>query len=146
MATAPDSSKFTSIKQRMHSRKLSTGPVSKKDEMTVAQTRLSLKDFLEEGGHLQAQLPYHYCEYLELVDWSGWAIKADKRGAIYTQLSPILLRLGIDAEDWCKAMQLKGTNQFSRALGFRDTLREYANKLNIRWIKGTSLSVKLFPT
>ena len=41
----------------MHSRKLSTGPVSKKDEMTVAQTRLSLKDFLEEGGHLQTQLP-----------------------------------------------------------------------------------------
>ena len=146
MATAPDSSKFTSIKQRMHSRKLSTGPVPKKDEMTVAQTRLSLKDFLEEGGHLQDQLPYHYREYLELVDWSGRAIRTDKRGAIDTRLPPILTRLGIDATHWCKAMQPKGAHQFSRAVGCRDKLREYASKLNIRWIKGVSLSAKLFPT
>ena len=106
MATTPESSEFTSIKQRIDNHKLSAGLVLKKDELIAAQTKLSLKDFLEEGGQLQDQLPYHYREYLELVDWSGRAIKADKRGAIDVQLPPILKRLGIDAEHWCKAMQL----------------------------------------
>ena len=146
MATTPESSEFTSIKQRIDNHKLSAGLVLKKDELIAAQTKLSLKDFLEEGGQLQDQLPYHYREYLELVDWSGRAIKSDKRGAIDVQLPPILTRLGIDAEHWCKAMQPKGAHQFSRAVGCRDKLREYASKLNIRWIKGISLSAKLFPT
>ena len=67
---------------------------------------LPLKDCLEEGSHLQDQLPYHYRQYLELVDCSGRAIKADKRGALDVQPPPILKRMGIDAEHWCKAMQL----------------------------------------
>ena len=53
MATTPESSEFTPIKQRIDVHKLSTGPVPKKDELQVAQTKLSLKDFLEEGGPLQ---------------------------------------------------------------------------------------------
>ena len=110
------------------------------------QPKLSLKNFLEESGYLQGQLPYHYCEYLELVDWSGRAIKADKRGAIDNQLPPILTRLGINAKHWCKAMQPKGAHQFSRAAGCKVKLREYASKLNIRWIKGISLSATLFST
>ena len=106
MATTPESLEFTSIKQRIDNQELSAGLVPKKDELIAAQTKFSLKDFLEEGGHLQDQLPCHYREYMELVDWSGRAIKADKRGAIDVQLPPILKRLGIDAEHWCKAMQL----------------------------------------
>jgi hypothetical protein len=94
----------------------------------------------------QPQIPYHYREYLALVDWSGRAIRTDKRGAIDDQLPPILVRLGIDAEHWCKAMQPKGAHQFSRAVGCRDKLRAYASKLKIGWIKGISLSAKLFPT
>ena len=106
MAIIPEPSKFTSIKQRIDNHKLSAGLVFKKVELIAAKTKLPLKDFLKEGGHLQDQLPYHYREYLVLVDWSGRAIKADKRGAIDVQLPPILKRLGIDAGHWCKAMQL----------------------------------------
>ena len=146
MAITSESSKFTSIKQRIDNHKLSAGLVSKKDELIAAKTKLTFKNFLEEGGHLQDQLPYHYREYLVLLDWNGRVIKADKCGAIDVQLPPILKPLGIDAEHWCKAMQPKGAHQFSRAVGRRDTLREYASKLNIRWIKGISLSAKLFPT
>ena len=61
----------------------------------IATTYLKI---LDEGDHLQDQLPYHYREYLECVDWSGRVIKADKRSAIDAQLPPILFRLDIDAE------------------------------------------------
>ena len=92
MTISPESSEFTSIKQRIDNHKLSADLVPKKDELIAAQTKLSLKGFLEEGGHLQDQLPCLYCEYLELIECSGRAIKTDKRGAIDVLLPLILAR------------------------------------------------------
>jgi hypothetical protein len=145
MAEPPESADFTSIKPRIDDHQQAVVTASK-DGMTEEQSGLLLKAFLAEGDDLKDQIPYHYREYLALVDWSGRAIRADKRGAIDDQLPPILVRLGIDAGYWCKAMQPKGAHQFSRAVGCRDKLRAYASKLKIGWIKGISLSAKLFPT
>jgi len=63
-----------------------------------------------------------YREYSELVDWSGRAIREDKRGAIDSDLLPILSRLGIEGEEWDKAKQPKGVHQFSRAMGKCDVM------------------------
>jgi hypothetical protein len=38
--------------------------------------------------------------YLELLDWTGRQIVSGKRGAIPTELAPILSRLGIDDSHW----------------------------------------------
>ena len=97
------------------------------------------------------EIPYLYREYSELVDWSGRAIRANKHGAIDSRLPPILVRLGIDEEEWHKAMQPKGTHQFSRAMGKCDAMRcdamrAQAKRLAIKWIKGIGISIKLFPT
>ncbi|MEH6445355.1 MAG: transposase [Oceanospirillaceae bacterium] len=145
MADTPETSEFTSIKQRISDHKQS-GSQSVKETSTPMKTRVTLKTFLSQGDYLKDQIPYYYQEYLELVDWSGRAIREDKHGAIDDQLPSILIRLGIDTQYWCKAMQPKGAHQFSRAVGCRDKLRAYANKLNISWIKGINLSAKLFPT
>ncbi|MEM5530508.1 transposase, partial [Gammaproteobacteria bacterium AS21] len=110
------------------------------------QPVLALKEFLTQGDHLKNQIPYHYLEYLELVDYSGRVIREGKRGAMDDRLPPILIRLGIDETQWHKAMQPKGAHQFSRAMGCCESLRAYANKLSIRWIKGMTLSGKLFPS
>ena len=45
-------------------------------------------------------LPHSLIDYLELVDWSGRAIREDKRGAIAESLPPILQRLDISPEHW----------------------------------------------
>ena len=87
-----------------------------------------LKEFVAEGCPLTDEIPYLYREYLELVDWSGRAIREDKRGAIDSCLPPILIRLGIDGEEWHKAMQPKGAHQFSRAMGKCDVMRADAKK------------------
>ena len=54
-------------------------------------------------------LPMSFAEYLNLLDWTGRQLRADKRGAIPQDLAPILERMQISGEGW---MQLMG--QFSR--------------------------------
>ncbi|MCU7807232.1 MAG: hypothetical protein KZQ73_05105 [Candidatus Thiodiazotropha sp. (ex Semelilucina semeliformis)] len=44
-------------------------------------------------------------DYLELIDWAGRAIRADKSGAIPAQLAPILERLNINPEAWLNSIQ-----------------------------------------
>ena len=104
-----------------------------------------LKVFVLKGDFLKDQIPYRYEEYLELVDLSGSVIRSDKRGSIDDQIPPILIRLGIDAQYWCKVMQPKGAHQFSRAMGRCEVMREHAKKLSIKWIKGIGVNSKLFP-
>ena len=45
-------------------------------------------------------LHFSLLDYLELVDWSGRAIRDDKRGAIDESTPPILQRLNISSEHW----------------------------------------------
>ena len=145
MAETPETSNFTSIKQRIDAHN-QTAEEIEKDVTDHEKYCLSLKEFLLESDTLRDQIPYYYREYLELIDWSGRVIRTDKRGAIDDHLPPILARLGIEAEYWHITMQPKGAHQFSRAVGCCVKLREYARKLNIKWIKGISISAKLFPT
>ncbi len=94
---------------------------------------------------LNGKIPYHMKEYLYLVDWSGRAIREDKRGAIDDQLPPILQRLGIDADYWCETMKPKGGRHFSRAIGCQRNLKEYAKELEIGWVNGMRMCCELFP-
>jgi len=43
-------------------------------------------------------LAFKLTDYLELLDWSGRIIRADKRGSIDSQCSPILERLNIEPD------------------------------------------------
>jgi len=143
MAETPESSDFTSIKQRIEDHR-SKGRLPNKGAAEPNKSLL-LKEFVTEGSPLTDEVPYLYREYLELIDWSGRVIREDKRGAIDDRLPSILVRLGIDGEQWHKAMQPKGAHQFSRAMGRCDAMREHAKKLSIRWIKGIGISSQLFP-
>lgn len=145
MADTPEGSEFTSIKQRIEESELND-KTSATDQQAVNSRLLSLKAFIHENEILKDQIPYRFTEYLYLVDWSGRAIREDKRGAIDDQLPPILQRLGIDEDYWCQAMKPKGNRHFSRAIGCQHHLREYAKKLEIGWVKGMNMCCKLFPS
>ncbi len=142
MANRPETSEFTSIKQRIEKEVVSL----EADLIEPKSPKVSLKDFVAGNEVLKDQIPYQINEYLYLVDWSARAVREDKKGAIDDQLPPILQRLGIDAGYWCEAMQPKGSRYFSRAVGRRDHLQAYAKKLEIGWIKGVGLCTKLFPS
>ena len=145
MAETPETSDFTSIKQRIDEDQVNSSRQSLKCAIP-SKNKLSLKKFSVGGCALTSEIPYLYREYLELVDWSGRALRADKRGVIDRHLPSILTRLEIDEDEWCKAMQPKGVHQFSRAIGKCDVMRAYAKRLAIKWIKGIGISSKLYTT
>jgi len=73
--------------------------------------RASLKGFLSMSLR----------KYLELLDWTGRQLRSGKRGAIPSELSPILERLGLDASGWCDLVQKFG-KLFKRAAGSSEHL------------------------
>ncbi|HEX5636014.1 MAG TPA: transposase, partial [Gammaproteobacteria bacterium] len=86
IALTPEASDHTSIQRRIH------------------VTNPSAAGLFPFVGHLRQDmppgLPLHQYEYLELVDWTGRMIRADKKGAIAKHLPPILQRLQQNTENW----------------------------------------------
>jgi len=87
--------------------------------------------------------PINYSDYLELVDWSGRAIRDDKAGAIADNLSPILARLGIEQQGWLEYDQPPRATIFpgGRRDGQAETVCPSAGTvLGVGcWVKGQSM-------
>ena len=73
--------------------------------------RASLKGFLSMS----------LSKYLELLDWTGRQLRSGKRGAIPSELAPILERLGLDGAGWCDLVKQFG-KLFKRAAGNAESL------------------------
>jgi len=59
------------------------------------------------------------------VDWTGRAVREDKRGAIPEDLAPILLRLNIEPESWLDSVS-QFESRYRRVMGPVKALRELA--------------------
>ena len=82
-------------------------------------------------------LPMKLCEYLTLLDWTGRKGKDGKRGAIPTELAPILERLGIDGSMWCDLVwNYSKYFGHSRAAGKPESLKREAANQGGSWIRG----------
>jgi len=138
IAATPEDSEFTSIYQRI--REIRAPPSSTKE--SELQPRIPLMPF-QAGRTGVPVLPYRFQDYLMLVDWTGRAIREDKRGAIDSGLPSIIQRLNIDADAWQLAMRPRG-NVFGRAMGRLDHLRLHAKTLGQSWIKGLRAAEALY--
>lgn len=89
------------------------------------------------------QLPFNFADYLELVEWTGHAIREDKRGYIPANVPPLLQRLNLGSEQWFKAT--KGIErEFYTAIGPVATLEQLCQRLQRRWLHGTSACRALY--
>lgn len=125
MATTPEASDYTSVQARI-----------KEDVNKV------LLPFI--GNERQEQpkgIAFHFADYLELVDWSGRAIRQNKRGSIPASLPPILERLNLTEDDWLLQTQFF-EKRFRRAAGHWYNLSMLANRLGQHWLHGKSLKPK----
>jgi hypothetical protein len=138
IAATPEDSEFTSIYQRIQEIREAA------DASKVSEAALQIPLLPLQSGptHLPV-LPYRFEDYLLLVDWTGRAIRDDKRGAIDDHLPPIIQRLNIDSDAWQLAMQPSG-NVFGRAMGRLDHLRLHAKTLGQSWIKGVRAAEALY--
>ena len=96
MADTPETSEFTSIKDRIEQINSSS---------SVTQS-CHLQPFVgDERFDMPAGIPFKLKDYLELIDWTGRTIKDNKRGSINSELPAILIRLQIQPKQWKKLSQ-----------------------------------------
>jgi REP element-mobilizing transposase RayT len=93
MADTPETSDHTSVQKRITFAK-------------EAQQPTELFPFVGNPREAMPEgLPFQLSDYLALVDWTGRAIREDKRGCIDGQLPPILTRLNISHKHWQRLTQ-----------------------------------------
>lgn len=78
-------------------------------------------------------LPVSMARYLELLDWTGRQLRADKVGSIPEHLAPILQRIGVDTHGWCDVVQKFG-RIFKRAAGTPESLAGEAGRRGQGWL------------
>ena len=105
MAASPETSNFTSIKERIHPAfKIGQAIGDQQGSGDLLDFGAPLKPLLRfEGGVVDQPQPgilFDYQGYLELVDWSGRIVRDEKRGFIDKDQPPILNRLHIAPERW----------------------------------------------
>ena len=85
----------------------------------------------------KASLPLFETSYFALVDWTGRAVRDDKKGAIPEHIQPILQRLGVNQDNWVNNTQHFGS-RFRRAIGRINQIRKLAFRTDQHWINGFS--------
>jgi len=106
IAETPEDSDYTSIQRRIRtlqgaSESLADGENAEQDIAPAPTQPPELFPFV--GGVREGMpdgLPFYLADYLDLVNWTGRAVREDKRGAIADDLPPILARIGITPAAW----------------------------------------------
>jgi hypothetical protein len=83
-------------------------------------------------------------DYVELTDWAGRVTREDKRGAIPTDAPSILQRLGLEPERYLDHVAGSGGMERPVVIGRLDRIKEMADTLGRRFIKGFGESRRLY--
>ena len=132
MAPSPEASNYTSIQQRL----------GKAIHCTFHGELLPFAgDSLQQNA--QQHIPYHFVDYVELVNWTGQQMRQDKRGSINTTTPSILARLNIPTYCWLQNCQLLET-KFHQVIGPISLLKQFCQKLGQRWVHGQTACRRSF--
>ena len=85
----------------------------------------------------KASLPLLATSYFALVDWTGRAVRDDKKGAIPEHIQAILQGLGVNQNNWVNNTEHFGS-RFRRAIGRINQIRKLAFRTDQHWINGSS--------
>lgn len=126
MASTPEKSDYTSVQDR------------------IAHPNTSQLMAFSHKSDDEDRIPFPLKDYLELVDWSGRAIRSDKKGYIPKNTPPILSRLGMAPGELLDYLQTK-PDTFNYALGPVSALRNMAQSLGLSFLRGITLARALCP-
>ena len=150
----PETSDFTSIQARIRAVSPGTKPrkakqlgskTTAKKADKLCHTRPKLLPFTgnERRGQSPRGIPFPFKEYLELLDWTGRAIRDDKKGSIPKHIAPIMQRLNINEKEWLTNVQYF-EHRFIKAIGPINALRQYGNCIKQSWLKGVGHCAQLY--
>jgi len=145
MADTPEESDFTSIQERL--RQFARSHQTEEERTPSAPTIEQPIDLLPFVGGEHANAPegirFTLPDYLQLVDWTGRALRDDKRGAIPAHIQPIFQRLGLNHEEWLEIVQNFG-RRYRLAAGAVDRLQHFGQRLGRYWLQGVGASRQLY--
>ena len=157
MAKTPEASDYTSIQQRIIEQDPKIAAHNAKviealpEDLRAAIGKLM--PFADQIGpdrgaldpdRAIASLPCTLNDYLELVDWSGRAIARGKRGAIDTNLPPILKRLKLRPEAYLRFIRRDPETRFGHFIGAVESMKSLAQQFGKRFLKGQTAAAALF--
>ncbi|MGI2191098.1 transposase [Shewanella baltica] len=149
IADSLQSSDFTSIQERVNALNPHiNSPQLVKTTADNLQPVLSKALAKFDGSTLLSQqtgIPFHFADYLELIDWTGRAIRLDKKGYIDNQRPKLLNELGISPDAWLTSAK-EFRRQYSGISGRWDSMCEFKKQHNSgKWCKGKASSQALHP-
>ncbi len=92
----------------------------------------------------QTGISFHFADYLELIDWTGRAIRHDKKGFIDNQRPKLLNELGIASDAWLSSAK-DFRRQYSGISGRWDAMCAFKLQQGGKWCRGKSSSEALHP-
>jgi hypothetical protein len=98
---------------------------------------------LKAGRRFKRAAPFAFEEYLELVDWTGRAVRAGKRGHIPSQHAKILDRLGIDAERFIEYSE-RLLKEFGTAVGAPAAMANLSARRQTKYLHGIRVARRMF--
>ncbi len=145
MAETPETSEYTSLFERIQSSDTDSRSSEESNDANICHSPTHLLPFSEneQPDAPDSALPFDFLDYLSLVDWTGRAVREDKRGAIPEGLTPILLRLSIEPENWLDSVS-QFESRYRRVMGPVKALRELAEATGVRWFHGISRCLQFY--
>jgi len=151
IAKTPEESDYTSIQRRI--RTLQVASESSVDAENAAQDIARAPTQPPElypfvGGVREGMpegLPFYLADYLDLVNWTGRAVRDDKRRAIADDLPPILERIGITRAAWLQLAKDFETH-FCHWIGQAEHVERACERGGQRWARGIRACRRLFPS
>lgn len=146
IADSPENSDFTSIQQRLRQyaeiQQLATSTSNESDP--IIEQPADLLPFVG-SEHVNAPdgIAFTLPDYFELLDWTGRALRDDKRGAIPSHLQPMFQRLGLNENQWVETIQHFG-RRYRVAAGAVDKLRALSQRLGRAWLQGVGVSRQVY--
>jgi REP element-mobilizing transposase RayT len=164
IAETPEASDHTSIQERVgglpesaESKSRSEDSTPAKDLGAAALNVEGLRAEKEVQPLPQAQLmpfdataqtpwavPFAFEDYLELVDWTGRALRSDKRGHVAARQPKILDRMGIDGERFISYAE-RLLKEFGTVVGAPQAMAKLCARRQTKYLRGIHAAREMFP-
>jgi hypothetical protein len=136
LAKTPETSEYTSIYERIQMMDATINDAKQVNQACEVMSPLCVFSDQVRTGYQDKTIPFAYRDYLELLDWTGRAIRCDKRSSIPDHLQPILTRLGIDSSELWVEQIVHFRRRYASYVGSPDRLQQVSRQLGQLWVKG----------
>ena len=142
VADTPEESDFTSIQRRIREQGYRN---TQSKRPAIESQAVPLMPLVKQSlDRHENAIGFALADYLELLDWAGRTVREDKAGVIDESEPPILRRIGLDSERYLEHLGGLATIEKPTMLGHIDRLRQAADSLGRRFIKGIGEAQRLY--